>query len=115
MYGEESRQLIVNGINNARGEFTNLINILDNNVSGAKLNKGVKELQSLLQSRVNGWIGGTYKIFEDQGKGIFKFFKRYEPTDEVVNNATNFFRREIAKENGDTAFDITSNAYSKRS
>ena len=111
--GEESRQLIVNGINNARGEFTNLINILDNNVSGTKLNKGVKELQSLLQSRVNGWIGGTYKIFEDQGKGIFKFFKRYEPTDEVVTNATNFFRREIAKENGDTAFDITSNAYSK--
>ena len=111
--GEESRQLIVNGINNARGEFTNLINILDNNVSGTKLNKGVKELQSLLQGRVNGWIGGTYKIFEDQGKGIFKFFKRYEPTDEVVTNATNFFRREIAKENGDTAFDITSNAYSK--
>ena len=111
--GEESRQLIVNGINNARGEFTNLINILDNNVSGSKLGKGVKELQSLLQGRVNGWIGGTYKIFEDQGKGIFKFFKRYEPTDEVVTNATNFFRREIAKENGDTAFDITSNAYSK--
>ena len=111
--GEESRQLIVNGINNARGEFTNLINILDNNVSGTKLNKGVKELQSLLQGRVNGWIGGTYRIFEDQGKGIFKFFKRYEPTDEVITNATNFFRREIAKENGDTAFDIASNTYSK--
>ena len=110
---EESRQLIVNGINNARGEFTNLINILDNNASGVKLGKGVKELQSLLQGRVNGWIGGTYRIFEDQGKGIFKFFKRYEPTDEVLTNATNFFRREIAKENGDTAFDITSNAYSK--
>ena len=110
---EESRQLIVNGINNARGEFTNLINILDNNVSGTKLNKGVKELQSLLQGRVNGWIGGTYRIFEDQGKGIFKFFKRYEPTDEVITNATNFFRREIAKENGDTAFDIASNTYSK--
>ena len=47
--GEESRQLIVNGINNARGEFTNLITILDNNASGAKLNKGVKELQSLLK------------------------------------------------------------------
>jgi len=111
--GEESRQLIVNGINNARGEFTNLINILDNNVSGSKLGKGVKELQSLLKGRVNGWIGGTYKIFEDQGKGIFKFFKRYEPTDEVINNATNFFRREIAKENGDTAFDIAGTAYQK--
>ena len=110
---EESRQLIVNGVNNARDEFTNLITILDNNTSGAKLNKGVKELQSLLKGRVNGWIGGTYKIFEDQGKGIFKFFKRYEPTDEVINNATNFFRREIAKENGDSAFDIASNAYQK--
>ena len=110
---EESRQLIVNGVNNARDEFTNLITILDNNTSGAKLNKGVKELQSLLKGRVNGWIGGTYKIFEDQGKGIFKFFKRYEPTDEVINNATNFFRREIAKENGDAAFDIASNAYQK--
>ena len=111
--GEESRQLIVNGINNARGEFTNLINILDNNVSGAKLNKGVKELQSLLSSRVNGWIGGTYRIFEDQGKGIFKFFKRYTPTDEAINNATNFFRREIAKEKGDAAFDIAGTAYLK--
>ena len=110
---EESRQLIVNGVNNARDEFTNLITILDNNTSGAKLNKGVKELQSLLKGRVNGWIGGTYRIFEDQGKGIFKFFKRYEPTDEVINNATNFFRREIAKENGDAAFDIASNAYQK--
>jgi hypothetical protein len=98
----------VNGVNNARDEFTNLITILDNNTSGAKLNKGVKELQSLLKGRVNGWIGGTYRIFEDQGKGIFKFFKRYEPTDEVINNATNFFRREIAKENGDAAFDIAS-------
>ena len=96
-------------------EFTNLITILDNNTSGAKLNKGVKELQSLLKGRVNGWIGGTYKIFEDQGKGIFKFFKRYEPTDEVINNATNFFRREIAKENGDAAFDIARNCLSKRS
>ena len=111
--GEESRQLIVNGINNARGEFTNLINILDNNVSGTKLGKGVEELQSLLKGRVNGWIGGTYKIFEDQGKGIFKFFKRYEPTDEVINNATNFFRREIAKEKGDVAFDIAGTAYQK--
>ena len=111
--GEESRQLIVNGINNARGEFTNLINILDNNVSGSKLNRSVKELQSLLQGRVSGWIGGTYKIFEDQGKGIFKFFKRYEPTDEAINNATNFFRKEIAKEKGDVAFDISGTAYLK--
>ena len=111
--GEDSRQLIVNGINNARDEFTNLITILDNNTSGAKLKKGTQELQSLLKGRVNGWIGGTYRIFEDQGKGIFKFFKRYEPTDEVVNNATNFFRRQIAIENGDAAFDIASNAYQK--
>lgn len=111
--GEESRQLIVNGINNARSEFSNLITILDNNTSGAKLGKGVKELQSLLSSRVNGWIGGTYKIFEDQGKGIFKFFKRYTPTDEAINNATNFFRREIAKEKGDAAFDIAGTAYLK--
>ena len=36
---EESRQLIVNGVNNARDEFTNLISILDNNIQGAKLKK----------------------------------------------------------------------------
>ena len=107
----DSRQVIVGGLNNAREEFVKLIGILDNNAAGSKLSKGQKELQALMSNRVTGWIGGTYRIFEDQGKGMFKFFQRYEPTDEAYENAINFFRNEIAKEQGDIGFKITSNKY----
>jgi len=108
---EDSRQLIVGGLNNAREEFVKLIGILDDNASGVKLKKGTEELQALLSNRVTNWIGGTYRIFEDQGKGIFKFFQRYQPTDEAYENGIRFFREQIAKEKGDTAFDIASNKY----
>ena len=40
------------------------------------LKKAQTELKGLMKDRVVGWIGGTYRIFEDQGKGLFKFFRR---------------------------------------
>ena len=109
--GQETRQTIVTGLDHARKEFDELITILDDHAAGAKLSKGARELQGLLKERITGWIGGTYRIFEDQGKGIFKLFKRYRPTEEVENNAVRFFREMIAKEAGNTRFNINSNQY----
>ena len=94
---ENQRQKIVTGINDARQEFTGLIDILDNNIAtGDKLKEGVKSLKEILRDRVQAQIGSTYKIFEDRG-GLFKMFRGYEPTDEAYTNAVNLFRRLIAR------------------
>jgi len=94
---ENQRQKIVTGINDARKEFTGLIDILDNNIAtGDKLKEGVKSLKEILRDRVQAQIGSTYKIFEDRG-GLFKMFRGYEPTDEAYTNAVNLFRRLLAR------------------
>ena len=103
----ESKGNLIGGINNAREEFVKLIDILDANASGTKLNKGVSDLQTLLKDRVSNWIGGTYRIFEEPRKGFFTIFNRYTPTDEAKESAIRFFREQIAKEAGDTGFDVT--------
>jgi len=95
--GEAQRQKIVVGLNNARNEFTNLIDILDRNIgTGAKLTEGVKTFKEILKDRVQAQIGGTYRVFEDRG-GIFKLFRGYEPTDEAYTNTVNLFRRLLSK------------------
>jgi len=94
---QETRQNIVAGLNNARSEFTNLIDILSKNAEGTKLSKGVEELQDILKNRIQNWTGTTYRIFEQQPKGIFKLFQRYQPTDEAYTNAINLFRRYLSK------------------
>jgi hypothetical protein len=106
----ERRQAIIGGINNAREEFTKLVGILDNNLEGTTLSKGAKELQSLLKDRVVGWVGATYKIFENQS-GLFKLSQRYTPTDESIEAAEKFFREQIAKQNGDVNFNPNGTKY----
>ena len=91
---EASRQNIVGGLNNARQEFSKLIDILDNNLKGVEFTKAQKEMESLLKDRVTNWVGSTYRIFEDQGRGIFKLFRRYEPTDEAYEGAVNFYKEQ---------------------
>jgi len=108
---EESQRIIINGLENAREEFNKLVTILDDSVTGDTLKKAQTELKGLMKDRVVGWIGGTYRIFEDQGKGLFKFFRRYEPTDEAYENGINFFQKQIAQEKGDAAFKVGSNTY----
>ena len=108
---EESQRIIINGLENARGEFNKLVTILDDSVTGDTLKKAQTELKGLMKDRVVGWIGGTYRIFEDQGKGLFKFFRRYEPTDEAYENGIRFFQKQIAQEKGDAAFKVGSNTY----
>ena len=67
----EAKGNIVGSLNNAREEFVKLIDILDANAQGTKLNKGVSDLQTLLKDRVTNWIGGTYRIFEEPKRGFF--------------------------------------------
>jgi hypothetical protein len=108
----EAKGNIVGSLNNAREEFVKLIDILDANAQGTKLNKGVSDLQTLLKDRVTNWIGGTYRIFEEPKRGFLTLFNRYTPTDEAKEGAIRFFREQIAKEAGDTGFNVaTSDKY----
>ena len=93
----EARQRIVGAIDAGRAEFTNLIGLVNKQIPDKdKLKTGVKELQELLENRISGWVGSTYRAFEPKSR-FFKFFNRYEPTDEAYSNAINLFRRYLAK------------------
>ena len=109
--GEESIGRITSNLDSARNEFTNLINILQNNSKG-KISAGTKDLQKIMKERIEGWLGGTYKIFQ-QPKGLFKLFQQFKPTDEAYVNAINLFRRYLAKtdKTRKTAFDPDSTEY----
>ena len=109
--GEENIQNIVTNLNNARGEFTNLIKILERNAEG-KIKSGASDLQKIMKDRIEGWLGGTYRIFQ-KPKGLFKLFQTFKPTDEAYANAINLFRRYLAKtdKNRKTAFDPDSSDY----
>jgi hypothetical protein len=93
--GEDSIQNIVLNLNNARGEFSNLIKILERNAEG-KIKTGAKDIQKIMKDRIEGWLGGTYRIFQ-KPKGLFKLFQQYKPTDEAYVNAISLFRRYLAK------------------
>ena len=67
---EESITNIVTNLNGARNEFTNLIDILNRN-AGTKIAAGAKDLQKIMKDRIEGWLGGTYRIFQ-KPKGLFK-------------------------------------------
>jgi len=93
--GEEAIGKITSNLDAARNEFTNLISILQNNSKG-KISAGAKDLQKIMKERIEGWLGGTYRIFQ-QPKGLFKLFQQFKPTDEAYVNAINLFRRYLAK------------------
>ena len=92
---EESITNIVTNLNSARNEFTNLIDILNRN-AGTKIAAGAKDLQKIMKDRIEGWLGGTYRIFQ-KPRGLFKLFQKFKPTDEAYANAINLFRRYLAK------------------
>ena len=92
---EESIANIVTNLNGARGEFTNLINILQKNTDG-KISAGAKDLQKIMKERIEGWLGGTYRIFQ-KPRGLFKLFQKFKPTDEAYSRAINLFRRYLSR------------------
>jgi hypothetical protein len=71
-------------IDDARGKFTELINVSSN------APKDVAQLKNLLGERTKEYLGNTYQIFEDKSSLPFL---NYKPTDEAVNNAKELFKR----------------------
>ena len=110
---EESITNIVTNLNSARNEFTNLIDILNRN-AGTKIAAGAKDLQAIMKDRIEGWLGGTYRIFQ-KPKGLFKLFQKFKPTDEAYANAINLFRRYLAQTDPqrvkDTSIDLSGTDY----
>ena len=49
-----------------------------------------------MKERIEGWLGGTYKIFQ-KPKGLFKLFQKFKPTDEAYARAINLFRRYLSQ------------------
>ena len=111
---EEAAQNIITNLNSARGEFTNLIEILNRN-AGTKKAAGAKDLQAIMKERIEGWLGGTYRIFQ-KPRGLFKLFQKYKPTDEAYANAINLFRRYLARtdKTRTTAYDPGGSEYYER-
>jgi hypothetical protein len=105
--GEESIGKITSNLDAARNEFTNLIGILERNAEG-KISAGAKDLQKIMKERIEGWLGGTYRIFQ-QPKGLFKLFQQFKPTDEAYVKAINVFRRYLAKTDPDAPKDKNGN------
>jgi hypothetical protein len=105
--GEEAIGAITSNLDSARNEFTNLISILERNAEG-KISAGAKDLQKIMKERIEGWLGGTYRIFQ-QPKGLFKLFQQFKPTDEAYVKAINVFRRYLAKTDPDAPKDKNGN------
>ena len=93
---QKSTVKILEAIDGARGEFTNLLQIIERNSAGATVAKNKKELTEILKDRIKNYVGTTYKIFED--KSVLGY-KRYKPTDQVYNSAVQVVKRSLA-ENG---------------
>jgi len=95
---ENDYQNVLTNITSARGEFSNLISILERNAdTPGAISAGKKDLKEILQNKVTGWIGNTYKVLERPKSGLAKLFQDIEPTDEAYANAINLFRRFLAK------------------
>ena len=72
-------------------------------------NLNSKELKNILQDRIKTLTKSTYKIFENTP--VLGVIGRYKPTDESMNNAIDFFRKQIAEANKDITFDPNSLKY----
>jgi len=95
---ENDYQNVLTNISAARGEFSNLIGILERNAdTPGAISAGKKDLKEILQGKVTGWIGNTYKVLERPKSGLAKLFQDIEPTDEAYANSINLFRRFLAK------------------
>ena len=92
---------IIDVIDEARETFSNLLD------TTGKFN--APELKSILQERIKSSVKNTYKIFEINP--VLGLFGRYRPTDEAMEDAINFFRKQIAENNKDTPFNPDSLQY----
>jgi len=92
---------ITNTIDESRATIGNLIE------TTGRYNQ--KELKGILQDRIKGLVQNTYKIFET--KPILGVLGRYKPTDESIQGAIAFFRKQMADANKDATYDPKSLKY----
>ena len=92
---------ITNTIDESRATIGNLIE------TTGRYNQ--KELKGILQDRIKGLVQNTYKIFET--KPILGVLGRYKPTDESMQGAIAFFRKQMADANKDATYDPKSLKY----
>ena len=92
---------ITNTIDESRATIGNLIE------TTGRYNQ--KELKGILQDRIKGLVQNTYKIFET--KPILGVLGRYKPTDENMQAAIAFFRKQMADANKDATYDPKSLKY----
>jgi len=105
---EASRNSMSRGLDAARKEFADLLELLEKNTQGVTLKNGVKSIKEILKDRFTKYIGNTYRIYED--KGVLGF-KQHRPTDEAMTNAINLFRRMIARNNPKVPFERAGTQY----
>ena len=105
---EASRNSMSRGLDAARKEFGDLLELLEKNTQGVTLKEGVKSIKEILKDRFTKYIGNTYRIYED--KGVLGF-KQHRPTDEAMTNAINLFRRMIARNNPKVPFERAGTQY----
>ena len=76
-------------LKSARGGFVELLDFVKRRSSPDQVDVNVNQLEEIMGDRVKQYIGNTYKIFEE--KSILPF-ANYEPTEEAMQKATNFFQ-----------------------
>ena len=57
-----------------------------------------------MKDRIEGWLGGTYRIFE-KPKGLLKLFRTDPYSEEAYTRAVNLFRRYLQKTDPNAARD----------
>ena len=92
---------ITTTVDEARSTIGNLIETTNNYNS--------PELKDILQDRIKGLVQNTYKIFET--KPLLGMLGRYKPTDEAMQGAIAFFRKQISEANKDATYDPNSIKY----
>jgi len=98
---EKTSSEIVKTIDEARTAFSNLME------TTGKFN--APELKNILQERIKTSIKNTYKIFETNP--VLGVFGRYRPTNDSMEQAINFFRKQIADNNKDVPYNPDSLQY----
>ena len=98
---DKTAKRLIATIDDARATFGNLIETTGN------LN--APELKNILQERIKTSVRNTYKIFETNP--VLGVLGRYRPTNEAMEDAINFFRKQIADNNKDTPYNPDSLQY----
>jgi len=98
---KETAQKIVKTIDESREVFGNLME------TTGKFN--APELKDILKERIKTSVKNTYKIFEINP--VLGVFGRYRPTNDSMEQAINFFRKQIADNNPDVKYNPDSLQY----